>query len=107
MAGHTRRMSDTEPPSDPIGLPRPAMWPPGATDTPFSTVEDDTAPPETPGRGRLAWVAVGLVVVGVVLLGLAVALTSWVPAVAGVVLGLAGMVLAYRARIFEDVSLTG
>jgi len=49
---------------------------------------------------------VALLIAGAVLVGLAVALRSWVPLVAGVVVGVAGLVLALRARIFQDVSLS-
>ena len=56
------------------------------------------------------WLAVALILAGVVLVGLAVALldgsaTAAVGClVAGVVLGTAGLAQAYRGRIFEDVS---
>lgn len=87
------------------GLPRPEMWPAGAGETPFTGIEDDEDGDRS-GSLAPAWVAVGLMVVGVVLVGLAFVLQSWVPAVVGVVVGVTGLVLALRARIFEDVKLT-
>ncbi len=87
------------------------MWPAGAVDAPFTGLEESGDPHgagrPSASRRHLAWVAVGLMVVGVALLAAAVVLRSWLPAVAGVVLGLVGTVLAYRAQILEDVSLSG
>ena len=94
-----------DPSPAPVGLPRPEMWPAGATDTPFTasrtTSRASRAVPPEPGLGRRrpddrrrrpgrprrrpAQLA---------------------PAVAGVVVGLAGLVLALRAKIFQDVKLT-
>jgi hypothetical protein len=91
---------------DSLGLPRPEMWPAGATDTPFTGIEDQEPDDSAPARPHLAWVAVGLMIAGAVLVGLAVALRSWVPLVAGVVVGVTGLVLALRAKIFQDVSLS-
>jgi hypothetical protein len=99
-------MTDEQPPTgDPVGLPRPEMWPVGATDQPFRGIEDEPDE-DAPSRPHLAWVAVGLMVAGAVLVGLAVVLQSWVPLAAGVVVGLVGLVLALRARIFQDVKLS-
>lgn len=93
-------------PPAPGSLPRPALWPGRTGAAPFDGAEPDTAVPTTPRQRRLAWLAVALMVVGTVLVGLAVALPSWVAAGAGLVIGAVGMVLAWRARIMEDVSVS-
>jgi|GEM_PF-977805 len=53
---------------------------------------------------RPAWVAVALMVVGVVLCGVAVGVYRWEPLVAGLVVGAVGLLLASRTRILDDVS---
>lgn len=88
------------------GLPRPAMWPAGAERQPFDDIEEDTETPAGPGRRSAVWLAVGLMVAGAVLVGLAVVMMAWPPAVAGVLVGGVGAVLALRARIMEDVSVS-
>ena len=95
----------TRPPA-PGSLPRPAMWPPGAEQTPFDGAEEDTATPPSPARRRAAYAGVALMIVGVVLVGFAVALTSWLLLVLGLVIGGAGAVVALKARIMEDVSVS-
>ncbi len=82
------------------------MWPRGTGEQPFRGAERDTATPPSAGRRRLAFVAVAVMVVGALLVGLAVVMTTWWPAVAGVVVGLAGAVLAVRVRILQDVSVS-
>ena len=93
-------------PPAPGSLPRPRLWPTGAGEAPFVGAEEDTATPPSSGRRRLAWVAVALMVLGVLLVGLAVVVTSWLPLVAGVVVGLVGCGLAWRAQIMEDVTVS-
>lgn len=95
----------TRPPV-PGSLPRPAMWPRGARQTPFDGAEEDTATPPTPARRRLAYIAVAIMIAGVVLVGLSLVATSWLLLAVGVVLGVVGAVLALRARIMEDVSVS-
>lgn len=93
-------------PPVPGSLPRPAMWADGTQETPFRGMEGDTATPPSTGRKRLAFVAVAIMVAGVVLVGLSVALTSWTLLAAGVVIGACGAVLALRVRIMDDVSVS-
>lgn len=93
-------------PPAPGSLPRPAMWPQGATETPFRGAEEDTSTPPGPGRRRLAYVAVAIMIVGVALVGLSVAATSWTLLVVGLVIGAAGAVLALRIGIMDDVSVS-
>lgn len=89
----------------PADLPRPALWPRGAT-RPFSGRRDGTA--ERPSRGQQvgAWVGTALMVLGVVLLGLALVLPSWPAAAAGLAVGVVGVGVAVRSRILEDVSVS-
>jgi MFS family permease len=93
-------------PPAPGSLPRPEMWPAGGGQTPFDRTEGDTATPPSPGRKRAAWAAVVTMLLGAVLVALAVARTSWVLLVAGVVVGLVGAAVAYKVRIMEDVSVS-
>lgn len=93
-------------PPAPGSLPRGAMWPEHAEQAPFRGAEGDTSTPASPARKRLAFVAVGIMVVGLVLVGLAVVRTSWLLLACGVVVGAVGVVLAVRARIMEDVSVS-
>lgn len=112
--GHPRKVSDDLPdsgetgvrPPSPASLPRPALWPRGARDAPFRGAAEDTATPPGPGRRKVAWVAVALMLVGAVCLGAAVAFRSWLPAGVGVVVGLVGVVVAWRVRIMQDVSIS-
>lgn len=57
-------------------------------------------------RSRLpwAWTGVALMIAGVVLVAVAVVATSWWPLLPGVVVGLAGAVIALRSGIMTDVS---
>ncbi len=82
------------------------MWPDGAVDVPFDGAQGDTSTPPSARRRRVGWLAVALMVLGVVLVGLAVVRGSVAPAVAGVLVGAAGAVLAWRAGIMEDVSVS-
>lgn len=93
-------------PPTPGMLPTPAMWPDGAVEAPFDGAAEDTATPPSPGRKRTAYVAVALMVVGVVVVGLALVVTSWLVLAVGLVVGAVGMSLAWRARIMEDVSVS-
>lgn len=95
----------TQPPSS-AALPRPAMWPQGGTGAPFDGAQEDTATPPGTTRKRVAWAAVAAMVVGVVLLGLAAVTRSWGLAASGAALGAVGAVVAMRARIMEDVSVS-
>jgi MFS family permease len=93
-------------PPAPGSLPRPAMWPDSTVGAPFSGAEDDTATPPSPGRRKLAYAGVAAMILAVVLVGLAVVTTSWVVLAVGLVIGLAGAVVAVRAGIMEDVSVS-
>ena len=94
------------PPPAPGSLPRPALWPAGTTETPFRGAEDDTATPPSPARRKVSYAGVGLLIVAVVLIGLAVVLTSWPLLVAGLVLGALGGGVALKAGIMNDVSVS-
>ena len=56
-----------------------------------------------PGHWGSAWLAVGLLVLAVALVGLAFVLPSPWPAVAGVLVGAVGGVVAWKARLMETV----
>lgn len=93
-------------PPDPTSLPRPALWPdpaPGQPPKAYSRLSDDAATQASPSNLRSAWFAVALMVLGAALVGVAFALPSVWPAVLGVVVGGAGAVIGWRARIMETV----
>ena len=87
-------------------LPRPAMWPEQAREAPFDGLAADTATPPTPGRRKVAYGGAALMVVAAVLVGLSVVATSWVLLAVGLVLGVTGAVVAFKAGIMEDVSVS-
>ena len=93
-------------PPVPGSLPRPAMWPAGATETPFDGAEDDTATPPSQARRRVSYAGVGAMIVAVVVVGLAVVTTSWAIFAVGLVLGAVGAVVALKAGIMNDVSVS-
>ncbi len=90
-------------PPVPGSLPRPAMWPAGARETPFDGAEEDTTVPATPNRRKVAWVAVAVMVLGVSMVGLAFVTVSWQVALTGILIGAVGAALALKVRIMEDV----
>ena len=93
-------------PPDPSTLPRPALWPDPPAGQParaYSKLEEPSAPPVPPGSWGSAWVAVGLLVLAVALVGLAFVLQSPWPAVLGVLIGAVGGVVAWKARLMETV----
>lgn len=96
-------------PPRPDELPKPALWPEpviGHQPEAFEGTAEESAPHPAPGQKRLAFVAVALMLLGVIGLGVAVALTSWLALALGLVVGGAGAVIALRARIMEDVSIS-
>lgn len=93
-------------PPAPGDLPRPALWSPGLPEAPFDGAQEDTADPPTPARRKLAWIAVALMLLGVALVGVALVATSWTALAVAVLVGVVGVVLALRARIMEDVSVS-
>lgn len=93
--------------ADPSALPRPKLFGepmPGQQPRAFEGLEEERST-ASPGS-RPAYVAVGVMVVGVMLVGLCAVLLSWPLLVAGVLVGSVGIVLARRARIMQDVSVT-
>jgi len=56
------------------------------------------------GHKRSSWIAVAVLIVSSILLGLALPLESVALAIAGVVVGLVGLVIAWRGKIMEDVT---
>ena len=56
------------------------------------------------GHKRSSWIAVMVLIASSILLGFALPLESVALAVAGVVVGLVGLVIAWRGKIMEDVS---
>lgn len=93
---------------EPSLLPRPVLWPdplPGSQPRGFASQEDPRPGRREPSRARVVrtWGAVAAMVLGAALVGLAVVLTNWLLVVAGVVVGLAGAVVALRSGVLEDV----
>ena len=101
---------DGRPPPAPEALPRPALWSaaaPGRPSRPFEgqAEADADVPARTRGRVLATWGAVGVMLLGVVLLGVAAVLVSWPLAAVGVVVGLLGVIAARRARVLLAVSI--
>lgn len=92
-------------PPEPGQLPRPPLWTPGQEQAPFRGVTEEGASAPA-GRRREAFVAVAIMVAGLVVIGLAVALMNWAVGLCGAVVGAAGAVLALRSHIMEDVSVS-
>ena len=92
----------------PAALPRPALWPappPGQPARAFDGLAEERARAVTRDRWRSSWLAVGLMLVGAVLVGLALALQVLLVGVAGVLVGGSGVALAWKVRLMEDVSV--
>jgi len=56
------------------------------------------------GHKRSSWVAVLVLIVATVLLGFALPLQSWPLGIAGVVVGVVGLLLAWKGNIMEDAT---
>lgn len=92
---------------DPSTLPRPKLYAePSYGEQPqaFAGRAEDDAPPETQSKTG-AYVAVGLMIVGLILVGVFVATTSWPLLVLGLVVGAVGAALAWKVHIMRDVSV--
>lgn len=90
-------------------LAHPALWPePKAGEQPraYSHSYGKEAQRKPPAHRLLvlAWVAVGVIIAGAVLLGFGIAFSLWPLAVAGVVVGLVGGGVAIKSRITQDVA---
>lgn len=101
---------DGLPPPRPDALPHPALWSDAAPGRPArayeGAAEDDAeVPPRTRGRLLVTWAAVVAMIVGAVVVGIAFVTRSPVLAGAGVLLGLAGLVVALKARVLDAVSV--
>ena len=93
-------------PPDPASLPRPALWPDPPAGQParaYSRLEQPSTAPVPPGSWRSAWLAVGLLVLAAALVGVAFVVQSLWPAVVAVLVGIAGAVVAWKARLMETV----
>ena len=91
---------------DPATLPRPKLYanpPAGQQPQAFHGRADEQASGR-PGKAS-AFVAVGLMILGVILVGLFVATVQWPLLVLGLLVGAGGAVLAVKVRIMEDVSV--
>jgi hypothetical protein len=94
----------------PAALARPALWPQphaGAQPHAFDGQADEEPGVRPPPRGRrlrLLWLAVVVMLAGAALVGVGIAVGSWWPIVAGVLVGLVGSVLGLRLGILESVS---
>jgi hypothetical protein len=92
----------------PMGVTRPQLWPdspPGRQPRAFDRLQAEEGPLRAPKRMRVrSWIAVGLMLLGAVLLALAVALPTWWLVPPAAVVGLGGAVLALKSQIFAAVN---
>ena len=110
-AGRLRRRPAASPATgrvvDPASLPRPKLYAeprPGQQPVAFSGLEEQES---NAGPGSVpAFVAVAVMILGVVLVAAFVLTMSWPLLAAGLVVGAIGVVLALKARIMQDVSVT-
>jgi hypothetical protein len=94
---------------DPAQLPKPVLWPkpaPGEQPVPMHGREEG-GPEEEIAKQRLplAWTAIGILVVAVVLLGVAVGRHSLILLGIGVAIGAIGGALALKSRIMEAATV--
>jgi hypothetical protein len=93
-------------PADPASLPRPALWPePPAGQAPVPIRGKDEENAEARAHVRAAYVGIGLMVLGLVLLAVAAIVRSWLPAVLGLAAGAAGAVVAVRSRVMDAATV--
>ena len=92
---------------DPAGLPRPALWPaPPAGAQPAPVTGRETGSDEDArSRFRAAYLAVGLMCAGLILLAVAAISQLWWVAAAGVVVGAVGAIRAIKARILQAATV--
>jgi CHASE2 domain-containing sensor protein len=90
---------------DPGALRRPKLWAPPRPGEPprgFTGLVGGSSPSRR--QRQRAWLAVGVMLAGVVLVAFGVALWTWTYVAVGAAAGAAGALLSWRARIMEDVS---
>lgn len=93
--------------TDPSTLPRPVLFAdprPGEQPQAVRGLAEESSPKRS--SAKPAFVAVALMVVGVVLVGVSLITTRWSLLIIGFALGAVGAVLARRAHIMQDVSVT-
>jgi hypothetical protein len=94
---------------DPSELPKPVLWPdpvPGEQPVAMHGREQG-GPEEQIARRRLplAWTAIGVLVVAVIVLGVAVGRHSLILVATGVAIGSVGAGLALKSRIMEAATI--
>lgn len=91
------------------GVSRPRLWPepaPGEQPRAFDRLQSEEGPFRAPATlRRRSYIAVALLVLGAVCIAAAVVVPSWWLVPPGVLIGLAGAVLALRSRIFTAVTV--
>jgi hypothetical protein len=96
-------------PGDPAQLPRPEMWPePPAGQQPrpiTGRAEPGEADAIAHRRLPIAWLGVAVLCAAAILLGLAVAMQTWLLAVIGVLVGAVGAGLTLASRIMEAATI--
>lgn len=107
MRRRSRQQEAAAPATDPSTLPRPVLFAdprPGEQPQAFRGLAEESSPkrPST----KPAFAAVALMIVGVGLIGVSLITTRWPLLIVGVALGAVGAVLARRAHIMQDVSVT-
>ena len=93
-------------PVDPASLPRPALWAepkPGEQPVAVRGKADENA--DARAHVTQAYVGVGLMCLGLVLLAVAAVVRAWPPAVLGLVVGAVGVAVALRARVMEAATV--
>lgn len=91
-------------------LGRPVLWGEPSTSDPqpqayVGTAESEASSP-TKAQRVMSWVAVGLMLLGVITCAVAFVGRSWPLGAVGVVVGAVGAVLALRFHILDEVSVT-
>ena len=107
LAGSEDASSEEDPSSSP--LTQPVLWPepgPDGVPRPYTRRAEPDAPPPDRRRQLLAWTAVGVIIAGVIVLAFALVLHSWAVTGVGLLLAGGGGVVAIRARILTDVSVS-
>lgn len=107
MRRRRRQQEAAAPATDPSTLPRPVLFAdprPGEQPQAFRGLAEESSPKRP--SAKPAFAAVAVMIVGAVMIGFALITTRWSLLVIGLAVGAVGAVLARRAHIMQDVSVT-